>query len=56
MDYFHVRGAVSFESKIIVFKTSRSAVFDLDKNFWSEDSFEITEYTDWYHCIKVLKV
>ena len=49
MDDFQVRGAISIGSKIIVLITSKSAVFDLDKNLWSEGSFKFTEYTDWYH-------
>ena len=56
MDEYEIQGAISIGRKIIVFKTSSLAVFDLDKKRWSKEPFEFTEEFDWSHCIKVPKV
>ena len=56
MSNYKVHGAVSIGSRIIVFKNSSMAVFDLSKELWSEETFEYTKKSDWTNCIKVPKI
>ena len=46
--------SVSVGRKIMVFEkySTKVAVFDVDKNEWSEESFEVTTYISNFHCLK----
>ena len=47
--------SISVGRKILVFKnySTKVAVFDVDKNEWSEESFEVTKCISNFHCLKI---
>ena len=53
-----VAGAISIGNKILIFRNNspKLAYFDLDKDDWYEEPFEVTKDIKWYSCLKLPKI
>ena len=56
-DDYRVQDAISVGRKVLVFLnySAKMAVYDLDRNLWTEEKFETTKDIDYYSCVKLPK-
>ena len=54
---YRVQDAISVGGKVLVFlsRSSKVAVYDFDRNIWTEEKFEATKDIDLYVCVKLPK-
>ena len=54
---YRVQDAISIGGKVLVFlrRSSKVAVFDFDRDIWTEEKFEATKDIDLYVCVKLPK-
>ena len=57
MNDYRVQDAISIGGKVLVFfsNSSKVAVYDLDRNVWTEEEFKATKNIDCYMCVKLPK-
>ena len=58
MGSWNIRGAISIGSKILIFRDNSTNVvcYDLDKEEWSEETFEVSKYLKFFLCLKMPKI
>ena len=58
MGNYNIEGAISIGCKILIFreKSTNVACYDLDKDDWSEETFEVTKNIVSFLCLKIPKI
>ena len=53
--YIDYNKSVSIGNRILIFQRERSSMicYDVDKDEWSEESFELTKYLEDFSCVKI---